>query len=179
MAAVARYEDLPVEGLPLEFWQNKEPKLLEKDLLPASYPKNPDLEWCPPGHGDLYTALRGTGLLEQLIEQGYERVFVSNSDNLGAVPDPKVAGLVQGQPPAVRDRGSAPHSVRPQGRPLRAAQERRPDRAARDRADAAAGPGGARRPRPSPVLLDQQPVVRPGGDEQRARPRAAASSACR
>jgi UTP--glucose-1-phosphate uridylyltransferase len=28
MAAVARYEDLPVEGLPLEFWQNKEPKLL-------------------------------------------------------------------------------------------------------------------------------------------------------
>ena len=33
MAAVARYEDLPVEGLPLEFWQNKEPKLLEKDLL--------------------------------------------------------------------------------------------------------------------------------------------------
>jgi len=92
MAAVARYEDLPVEGLPLEFWQNKEPKLLEKDLLPVSYPRDPDLEWCPPGHGDLYTALRGTGLLERLIERGYERVFVSNSDNLGAVPDVKVAG---------------------------------------------------------------------------------------
>jgi UTP--glucose-1-phosphate uridylyltransferase len=92
MAAVARYEDLPVDGLPLEFWQNKEPKLLEKDLLPASYPRDPDLEWCPPGHGDLYTALRGTGLLERLIERGYERVFVSNSDNLGAVPDVKVAG---------------------------------------------------------------------------------------
>ena len=92
MAAVARYEDLKVEGLPLEFWQNKEPKLLVADLSPASYPKNPDLEWCPPGHGDLYTALRGTGLLEQLIEQGYERVFVSNSDNLGAVPDARVAG---------------------------------------------------------------------------------------
>ncbi len=92
MAALSRYQDLPVEGLPLEFWQNKEPKLLEKNLVPASYPKNPDLEWCPPGHGDLYTALRGTGLVEQLIEQGYERVFVSNSDNLGAVPDAKVAG---------------------------------------------------------------------------------------
>src|SRR3954453_12125341 len=92
MAALARYDDLPVEGLPLEFWQNKEPKLLEKDLTPAAYPKNPDLEWCPPGHGDLYTALRGTGLLERLIEQGYERVFVSNSDNLGAVPDPRIAG---------------------------------------------------------------------------------------
>ena len=92
MAALARYEDLAVDGLPLEFLQNKEPKLLAKDLSPASYPKNPDLEWCPPGHGDLYTALLGTGLLDQLIDAGYERVFVSNSDNLGAVPDARVAG---------------------------------------------------------------------------------------
>jgi UTP--glucose-1-phosphate uridylyltransferase len=92
MAALARYEDLPVEGLPLEFLQNKEPKLLRKDLSPVSWPKDPDLEWCPPGHGDLYTALRGTGLLERLMEAGYERVFVSNSDNLGAVPDARVAG---------------------------------------------------------------------------------------
>ena len=92
MAALARYADLPVEGLPLEFLQNKEPKLLVKDLSPASWPKDPDLEWCPPGHGDVYTALRGTGLLERLIEAGYERVFVSNSDNLGAVPEARVAG---------------------------------------------------------------------------------------
>jgi UTP--glucose-1-phosphate uridylyltransferase len=92
MAALARYEDLPVEGLPLEFLQNKEPKLLAADLLPASYAKDPDLEWCPPGHGDLYTALRGTGLLARLIEAGYRYVFVSNSDNLGAVPDARVAG---------------------------------------------------------------------------------------
>ena len=33
----------------------------------------PTLEWCPPGHGDLYTALRGTGLLDQLIDAGYQR----------------------------------------------------------------------------------------------------------
>jgi UTP--glucose-1-phosphate uridylyltransferase len=92
MAALARYADLPVEGLPLEFLQNREPKLLVDGLAPVSWPKNPDLEWCPPGHGDLYTALRGTGLLAQLLEQGYERVFVSNSDNLGATPDPRVAG---------------------------------------------------------------------------------------
>jgi UTP--glucose-1-phosphate uridylyltransferase len=92
MAALARYADLPVEGLPLEFLQNREPKLLVDDLTPVSWPKAPDLEWCPPGHGDLYTALAGTGLLAKLIEQGYERVFVSNSDNLGAVPDPRVAG---------------------------------------------------------------------------------------
>ncbi|QBR92341.1 UTP--glucose-1-phosphate uridylyltransferase [Nocardioides euryhalodurans] len=92
MAALARYEDLPVEGLPLEFLQNKEPKLLVDDLQPVSWPKNPDLEWCPPGHGDLYTALRGTGLLDRLIGAGYRYVFVSNSDNLGAVPDARVAG---------------------------------------------------------------------------------------
>jgi UTP--glucose-1-phosphate uridylyltransferase len=92
MAALARYQDLPVEGLPLEFLQNKEPKLLVKDLSPVSWVKDPDLEWCPPGHGDLYTALRGRGLLEKLIDAGYDRVFVSNSDNLGAVPDARVAG---------------------------------------------------------------------------------------
>lgn len=92
MEALARYDDLPTEGLPLEFLQNKEPKLLEGDLAPVSYPKDPDLEWCPPGHGDLYTALLGTGLLDAMIEAGYRTCFVSNSDNLGAIPDPKVAG---------------------------------------------------------------------------------------
>jgi UTP--glucose-1-phosphate uridylyltransferase len=92
MAALARYEDLPVPGLPLQFLQNKEPKLLVSDLSPVSWPRDPDLEWCPPGHGDLYTALVGSGLLDQLIEAGYRHVFVSNSDNLGAVPDATVAG---------------------------------------------------------------------------------------
>jgi UTP--glucose-1-phosphate uridylyltransferase len=92
MDALARYSDLPVEGLPLEFLQNREPKLRVDDLTPVSWQKEPDLEWCPPGHGDLYTALRGTGLLQKLIDEGYERVFVSNSDNLGAVPDARIAG---------------------------------------------------------------------------------------
>jgi len=92
MAALSRYDDLAVDGLPLEFLQNKEPKLLVDDLTPVSFPREPDLEWCPPGHGDIYTALRGTGLLDQLIGAGYDQVFVSNSDNLGAVPDARVAG---------------------------------------------------------------------------------------
>ncbi len=92
MDAIARYEDLKVDGLPLEFLQNKEPKLLVKDLSPVSYSKDSDLEWCPPGHGDVYTAMRGTGLLDLLLERGFRHVFISNSDNLGAVPDPRVAG---------------------------------------------------------------------------------------
>ncbi len=82
---------LEVDGLPLDFLQNKEPKLLSGDLTPVSWPADPDLEWCPPGHGDLYTALRGSGLLDRLIEAGYRHAFVSNSDNLGATPDPRVA----------------------------------------------------------------------------------------
>ncbi len=90
--ALNRYDDLPVEGLPLEFLQNKVPKLLTKNLSPVSWEADPDLEWCPPGHGDIYTALRGTGLLQDLIDQGYRYVFVSNSDNLGAVPDARMAG---------------------------------------------------------------------------------------
>jgi len=92
MAALAPYADLAVDGLPLEFLQNKEPKLRADDLTPVTWEKEPDLEWCPPGHGDIYTALRGTGLLQQLIDAGYTQVFVSNSDNLGAVPDARVAG---------------------------------------------------------------------------------------
>jgi UTP--glucose-1-phosphate uridylyltransferase len=92
MAALGRYESLTVDGLPLEFLQNKEPKLLAKDLSPASWPNDPDLEWCPPGHGDIYTALLGTGLLDRLIDAGFTQAFVSNSDNLGAVADPRVAG---------------------------------------------------------------------------------------
>jgi UTP--glucose-1-phosphate uridylyltransferase len=92
MDALARYADLPVEGLPLEFLQNREPKLRVDGLTPVSWPREPDLEWCPPGHGDLYTALRGTGLLQTLIDQGYRYAFVSNSDNLGAVPDARIAG---------------------------------------------------------------------------------------
>src|SRR3954468_13120247 len=96
LSALSRY-DLAVQGpdgaepLPLDFLQNKEPKLRADDLTPVRWEEEPDLEWCPPGHGDLYTALRGTGLLDRLIEQGYRRVFVSNSDNLGATPDPRVA----------------------------------------------------------------------------------------
>jgi UTP--glucose-1-phosphate uridylyltransferase len=96
LARLASYGDLEDAELPLDFLQNKEPKLLAEDLTPVSWPENPTLEWCPPGHGDLYTALRGTGLLDAMLEAGFTQVFVSNSDNLGAVPDPRVAGWFAG-----------------------------------------------------------------------------------
>ena len=57
LAALAAYPDLQVPGLPLEFLQNRQPKLRADDLTPVRWPADPSMEWCPPGHGDLYTAL--------------------------------------------------------------------------------------------------------------------------
>ena len=92
LAALSRYDDLAVDGIPLELLQNKEPKLLERDLTPVAWPRDPGLEWCPPGHGDIYTAMSASGLVPRLLAAGYRRVFISNADNLGAVPEPQVAG---------------------------------------------------------------------------------------
>lgn len=79
-------------SLPVSFLQHKVPKLLEETLLPVAWPDNPEQEWCPPGHGDLYTALTASGLLDQLVEAGHEYAFVSNSDNLGAILDCSILG---------------------------------------------------------------------------------------
>jgi len=76
--------------VPLDFVQNKVPKLLADGLTPASWPDDPSKEWAPPGHGDLYTALAGSGMLEQLRTAGYRYAFVSNADNLGAVLEPRI-----------------------------------------------------------------------------------------
>ncbi|MGY2873618.1 UTP--glucose-1-phosphate uridylyltransferase [Marmoricola sp. URHA0025 HA25] len=92
LAALSRYSDLAIDGIPLELMQNKEPKLLKTDLTPVSWPKDPTLEWCPPGHGDLYTAISATGLARTLLGAGYRWLFISNADNLGAVAEPRVAG---------------------------------------------------------------------------------------
>jgi UTP--glucose-1-phosphate uridylyltransferase len=76
--------------VPPDFVQNKVPKLRADDLRPVSWPDDPDLEWAPPGHGDIYTALVTSGMLEALLDRGYRFAFVSNSDNLGAVLEPRI-----------------------------------------------------------------------------------------
>jgi UTP--glucose-1-phosphate uridylyltransferase len=91
LAALERYPDLPAD-VPLDFVQGKVPKLGEDDLEPVSWPDDPDLEWAPPGHGDLYTSLVTSGMLEQLLDRGYEYAFVSNADNLGATLDERILG---------------------------------------------------------------------------------------
>jgi UTP--glucose-1-phosphate uridylyltransferase len=89
LAALERHDGIESD-VPLDFVQNQEPKLLVDSLEPVTWPPDPDLEWCPPGHGDLYTALVTSGMLEALLGAGYRYAFVSNSDNLGAVLDPRI-----------------------------------------------------------------------------------------
>ncbi len=82
-----KYPDLADATGSLDFLQSMVPKIDAKTYEPVSWPSQPDLEWCPPGHGDLYPALHGCGLLERLVQSGVIYAFVSNSDNLGATVD--------------------------------------------------------------------------------------------
>ena len=58
----------------------------------STWHADPALEWAPPGHGDVFTSLATSGMLATLLERGYEYLFLSNSDNLGAVLDPRILG---------------------------------------------------------------------------------------
>jgi UTP--glucose-1-phosphate uridylyltransferase len=96
LAALERYPELD-SGIPRDFMQDKEPKIRTDDLMPVEWPANPALEWCPPGHGDLYIALFTTGLLAQLLERGFEHAFIANSDNLGAVLEPRILAWMRAE----------------------------------------------------------------------------------
>jgi UTP--glucose-1-phosphate uridylyltransferase len=91
LAALEDYPELEVD-VPLDFVQGKVPKLRAEDLRPVSWPRDPELEWAPPGHGDLYTSLVSSGMLDTLLERNYEYAFVANIDNLGAVLEPRILG---------------------------------------------------------------------------------------
>src|SRR4051812_29322609 len=93
LAALGRYPDLAAD-VPLDFVQGKVPKLDADTLEPVSWPDDPELEWAPPGHGDLYTALVTSGMLRELLERGYEYAFVANADNLGATLDERILGWI-------------------------------------------------------------------------------------
>jgi UTP--glucose-1-phosphate uridylyltransferase len=86
------FERLSFPVKPLTFLQHKFPKILQDLLCPASWPQQPELEWNPPGHGDIYTALVTSGMLDHLLAQGRKYAFISNSDNLGATLDEGILG---------------------------------------------------------------------------------------
>lgn len=92
LAFLARYPDLAVDGLPLDFTQSAEPKIHAETFEPVDWPADPELEWCPPGHGDVYIALQSSGLLDRLLAAGYRYASIANGDNLGAGPNATLAG---------------------------------------------------------------------------------------
>ena len=91
LAALAKH---PALGEPksIELMQNFVPKIDLATMRPATWPANPQLEWCPPGHGDLFPSLLGSGWLDRLLAEGVKYLFVSNSDNLGASLDLHLLG---------------------------------------------------------------------------------------
>jgi UTP--glucose-1-phosphate uridylyltransferase len=83
--------------IPVEFIQHRIPKILVSDGEPAlsddaDVSLDPDIFWCPPGHGDVYSSLYESGILDILQEKGIKYLFISNSDNLGARPSSNIAG---------------------------------------------------------------------------------------
>jgi len=74
------------------FIQNMFPKVDKETYQPATFPDNPSLEWNPPGHGEIYAALRSSGMLKKCLDLGIKYAFISNSDNLGAVLNLSILG---------------------------------------------------------------------------------------
>jgi UTP--glucose-1-phosphate uridylyltransferase len=94
LAELEKYPQIGSEGIDQDFLQSMVPKLDAETMLPVSWPQNPALEWCPPGHGDVYGALVGSGMLDQLLAQGFRYAMMSNADNLGSTVDPRIAAHV-------------------------------------------------------------------------------------
>lgn len=76
----------------MHFIQNKFPKILRDTLAPANWRQDPSLEWNPPGHGDIYTAMHASGTLGRLLDAGIKYAFISNSDNLSGTLDESLLG---------------------------------------------------------------------------------------
>ncbi len=91
LEVLAKHPELEVEGLPPDFLQSMIPKLDAQELTPIEWPRAPGLEWCPPGHGDVFGSLRSSGMLAALLERGFRYAMISNADNLGAAFDPRIA----------------------------------------------------------------------------------------
>ncbi|MDP9134014.1 MAG: UTP--glucose-1-phosphate uridylyltransferase [Actinomycetota bacterium] len=96
LAALDRHPGIGAD-VPPDFLQSREPKLLADTREPVRWPADPELEWCPPGHGDLYVSLAGSGMLGALLDAGYRWAFVSNMDNLGASVEPRIAAWAEAE----------------------------------------------------------------------------------
>ena len=94
LAALAEHPELAGDGAAARLHAEHDPQARRRDARAGELARPaPALEWCPPGHGDIYGALRRSGMLATLLEQGFRYAMISNSDNLGATLDPRIAAL--------------------------------------------------------------------------------------
>lgn len=78
------------------FNQSRYPRIFKETLLPMPTNYNSKLsDWYPPGHGDVYEAFKNSGLLDKMIAEGKEYVFISNVDNLGATVDVDILAYLE------------------------------------------------------------------------------------
>jgi UTP--glucose-1-phosphate uridylyltransferase len=93
---IRKYDDSKVNVK--TFNQSRHPRILKETLTPAPDKlAGDDTDWYPPGHGDVYYSLLSSGLLQQLIDEGREYIFISNVDNLGATVDFKILNMMHEQ----------------------------------------------------------------------------------
>jgi UTP--glucose-1-phosphate uridylyltransferase len=91
LEALDKYGDIKTD-IPRSFLQHKFPKIRANGLAPVERAEDPQSEWNPPGHGDLYAAIICSGVLDKLLARGYRYAFISNIDNLGALLDTSILG---------------------------------------------------------------------------------------
>ena len=127
----------------------------------------------------VHVAGRRRGCWIELLERGYRYLFLSNSDNLGAVLDPRILDWFAREGlPFLSESTDRTESDRKGGHLARRRVGRRPG-AARDGADAGRGPRGVRGRRAAPLLQLQQHLGGPARAASGRWPSAAACSGCR
>ena len=92
---IQKYQDTNVTIT--TFQQSRFPRI-DKDTLeplPLSHQGYQLSDWYPPGHGDVFESVFNSGLVDTLLAQGKEYLFVSNVDNLGATVDTKILRMLQ------------------------------------------------------------------------------------
>ena len=178
LAALVPYPDLD-QGLPSDFLQSREPKLRADDLYPVTWPADPSWSGARPDTATSTRRCGRPGCWPCLSDAGFRYAFCSNSDNLGAMAEPRIAAwMAENDIPFVMESCRRTPADRKGGH-LALRRSGRPPGPPRDGADLAGGYRRAAGPRTSPLLQQQQPLARPRALQRRARPAPAACSICR
>ncbi len=77
------------------FKQNWLPRLRRDSFMPMAKARFGEDSFYPPGHGDFYDSFPASGILDQLLQEGKEWIFIANSDNLGASIDLKILAYLE------------------------------------------------------------------------------------